>query len=212
MRVDRDAAPISGTAIRQDPIANWSRVPNAVRPWLVKKVAIVGAESTGKTTLARRLAERYGTAWASEYGRDYCEMKDIDTLTPSDLLAIATEQAEIEDREAVRSNGLLLCDTDLMVTRAWCAHLCGTVHPGIAEIERARRYDLHLITNPRVAWRNDGTRVCEDEAVRAWFHRRFVEELTARGAPHVILPPREGDAFALACNLIETLWPAIGRL
>ena len=211
VRVDRAAspAPVSGTAVRADPVANWRCVPDAVRPWLARKVAIVGAESTGKTTLARQLAEHFGTVWVPEYGRTYCELKDIDTLTPSDLLAIAHEQAETEDRLATECSGLLICDTDLMVTRAWCAHLCGMVHPGIADVESTRRYDLHLITNSKVAWQNDGTRVCDGEDIRDWFHRRYVEELTGRGAPHMVLPPRQGDAFALACNAIETLWPTL---
>jgi HTH-type transcriptional regulator, transcriptional repressor of NAD biosynthesis genes len=208
-RVDRSAAGASGTAIRQDPVANWCHVPDAVRPWLVRKVAIVGAESTGKSTLAEDLARLYGTVWVPEYGREYCELKDIFTLTPTDLLAIASEQAALEDRLAVRSNGLLICDTDLMVTRTWSRHLCGTVHPGIREVERGRRYDLHLVTSPGVAWQNDGTRVCECDATRTWFHRAYVDELTRRRAPHIELPPRRGDALALAANLIDTLWPSL---
>jgi HTH-type transcriptional repressor of NAD biosynthesis genes len=211
--VDRNpiAAAVSGAAIRQDPIAHWQHVPAAVRPWLVRKVAIVGAESTGKTTLAEQLTEHYETVWAPEYGREYCELKEISTLTPNDLLAIAIEQAEIEDRMAVQSNGLLICDTDLMVTRAWCAHLCGTVHPGIAGVERSRRYDLHLVTNLAVAWQNDGTRVCESDDVRKRFHNCYIEELSDRSACHIQLPPRQGDAFALACDIIETLWPVLKR-
>src|SRR6185369_11437204 len=148
-------------AIRHDAITHWQHVPNAVRPYLARKVAIVGAESTGKTTLAEHLANHYSTVWVAEYGRDYCELKDIDTLTPTDLLAIAVEQAALEDRMAVQSNGLLICDTDLMVTRAWSMHLCGTIHPKIAEVEKSRRYDLHLVTSSQVEWQNDGTRVCD---------------------------------------------------
>jgi NadR type nicotinamide-nucleotide adenylyltransferase len=205
----RGILPISGTAIRQDPIAFWEYVAPAVRPALVKRIAIVGAESTGKTTLAAKLAERFGTVWVPEYGREYCELKPIDTLVPSDLLAIATEQAAMEDRMAIQSNGVLFCDTDLMVTRAWCEHLCGTVHPEIAEIERTRRYDLHLLTNLEIDWQNDGTRVCGEAGVREWFHRRYLQELTLRGALHMLLPMRQGDAFAVACNVVETLWPML---
>lgn len=208
---NREASPISGRQIRHDPLAHWQFVPDAVRPWLAKKVAIIGAESTGKTTLAARLAERYGTVWTPEFGREYCERNDIHSLTPQDLYEIAVEQAKLEDGFAARSNGLLFCDTDLMVTRAWCQHLCGSVHPGIAELERERRYDLHLLTSLEVAWRNDGTRVCGEPGVREWFHARFVEELALRGGLVQRLPARQGDAFALACNVIETLWPGTIR-
>ena len=210
--VDRTNLPVSGTAIRQDPVANWRYVPNAVRPYLAYKVAIVGAESTGKTSLSEALAKLYNTTWVPEYGRDYCEMKDIHYLTPNDLLAITTEQAALEDRIAVQCKGLLICDTDLMVTRAWSQHLCGTVHPAIYEVERGRRYDLHLVTSLSVEWQNDGTRVCEQDDTRSWFHRRYVDELTQRQVCHMELPPRFGDALTLARNMMETLWPGIRNL
>lgn len=209
---ERKQIPVSGRQIRQDPLAHWQFIPNAVRPWLARKVAIVGAESTGKTTLAAQLAGRYGTVWVPEFGREYCERNAIHTLTPHYLYEIAAEQAKLEDEYATRSNGLLFCDTDLMVTRAWCHHLCGTVHPSIAHLERDRRYDLHLLTSLDVPWQNDGTRVCGGPGVREWFHARFEEELAQRGRPMQRLPPRQGDAFALACNVVETLWPQSGDL
>jgi len=212
VRLDRSASPVSGTSIRRDPVGNWQAVPNAVRPYIARKIAIVGAESTGKTTLARDLAALYGTVWAPEYGREYCELKDIYTLTPTDLLAIATEQAALEDRMAIQSNGLLICDTDLMVTRAWSQHLCGTIHPAIRDVERGRRYDLHFITSLQVAWQNDGTRVCSHDDTRTWFHRTYVDELTQRQVPHMELPPRQGDALSLASDVMDTLWPEVREL
>ena len=213
LRADRTAEPaVSGTEVRTDPLRHWRHVPAAVRPWLATKVAIVGAESTGKSTLAADLARMYGTVWTPEYGREYCEMKDTDTLGPTDLLAIAAGQARLEDEAAVRCGGLLFCDTDVMVTRAWSRHLCGMVHPGILEVERTRRYALHLVTAIGVPWQNDGTRVCGEPGVREWFHRQFVEELAHRGVPHMQLPARRGDALAAASNVIETIWPGAAAL
>jgi HTH-type transcriptional regulator, transcriptional repressor of NAD biosynthesis genes len=209
--VDRTLDPISGTAIRSDPISFWKHVPKSVRPYLARKVAIVGAESSGKTTLAGALAEHYETAWVPEFGREYCEVNDIHSLTPDDLLAIAIGQCELEDRMAAECSGLLICDTDLMVTRAWCMHLCEEVHPGIAELERSRSYDLHLVTNDKVGWVNDGTRVCSESAVRQWFQTQFLQELGKAQKPHMVLPARQGDAFMLACNAFETLWPALRK-
>lgn len=75
--VDRDRAtfPISGTAVRAAPLENLAWVEPCVRAYFVRRVVLIGAESTGKTTLARMLAERYGTVWVEEFGREYWETK-----------------------------------------------------------------------------------------------------------------------------------------
>ena|SRR3989339_1445319 len=72
---DRKTFPISGTAVRRDPYANWNFLMPPVKPHFVKRVALVGAESTGKTTLARDLATSLNTTWVPEYGRLYAEGK-----------------------------------------------------------------------------------------------------------------------------------------
>src|SRR5918999_1016583 len=81
----RGAVAVSGTAVRADPMAHWHYIPEVVRPYFVRRVAIVGAESVGKTTLARQLAERFDTVWVPEYGRAYCEGKNAAALALSDF-------------------------------------------------------------------------------------------------------------------------------
>jgi hypothetical protein len=67
--------PISGTAVRSNPLGCWDFLEPPVRAWYAKRICLVGAESTGKTTLAQMLAERYQTVWVPEYGREYSERK-----------------------------------------------------------------------------------------------------------------------------------------
>src|SRR4051812_43153596 len=71
----RTAVPTSGTSVRNDPMASWDYLPRCVRPYFVKRVCVFGPESTGKSTLARRLADHFGTAWVPEYARTLLEAK-----------------------------------------------------------------------------------------------------------------------------------------
>ncbi len=79
----RAAVPVSGRAVRADPVGHWGYLTPPVRAWFVRRVVVVGAESTGTTTLARDLAERYaarggvwaGTRWVPEYGRELTARK-----------------------------------------------------------------------------------------------------------------------------------------
>ena len=71
----RERVPISGTAIRNDPYANWDFIEPPVRAWFAKRVCVVGAESTGNPLWRYALAESLQTAWVEEYGREYSEMK-----------------------------------------------------------------------------------------------------------------------------------------
>jgi HTH-type transcriptional regulator, transcriptional repressor of NAD biosynthesis genes len=191
--VDRPRAtyPVSGSAVRTDPIAQWEFIPPAVRPWYVRRVAIVGAESTGKTTLAARLADAFSTVWVAEFGRGYCEGIDPRTLALADFDAIGRGQLEAEDGAAAQANRMLICDTELHTTCTWSEMIAGTTPPWLAEQARARRYDLVLLLADDVPWVDDGTRVLADR--RREHTERLRAALTAAGQPYVELRgPFEG--------------------
>src|SRR5688572_6159778 len=92
---ERLTVPVSGSAIRAEPNAHWRFIPEVVRPWFVKRVVLTGSESTGKTTLAARLAEHYGTLWVPEFGREYLDRKGA-FLDASDIEPIARGQQAAE--------------------------------------------------------------------------------------------------------------------
>src|SRR5262249_7924930 len=71
----RQTRPISATPVTHNPLAHWEFIPPCVRPYYIKRVAIVGAESTGKTTLAAALADHYRTVWVPEFARGYLEAR-----------------------------------------------------------------------------------------------------------------------------------------
>ena len=128
----RGRVPISGTAVRNDPYANWDFIEPPVRGWFAKRVCLVGAESTGTTTLAKALAEHFQTAWVEEYGREYSEIKlarnDPDWRT-DEFTAIAEEQARREDAAARQANRVLICDTNAFATIALASALPGEPQP-----------------------------------------------------------------------------------
>ncbi len=219
----RTAVPVSGTAVRADPIAHWHHLAPPVRAWFTRRVVVVGAESTGTTTLARSLAEalrRRGGAWAEtqwvpEYGRELTARKlaalhavDPDatifdvTWSPADFVEVATAQNAAEDAAARVGGPILVCDTDARATAVWQERYLGTVSPQVRAA--ARMPDLYLLTDHTdVPFEDDGLR--DGEHLRAWMTDRFRTELRRAHAPVVEVtgPPEVRLATALtACDAL----------
>ena len=173
--------PCSGTIIRNDPLNCLEWLSPCMRQFYVKRICIVGAESTGKTTLAQKLAEHYRTNWVPEYGREYCveKWKDgniTDDWLSEEFVTIAAEQARREDRAARSANKVLICDTDPFATSIWHERYLRRQSAEVETIANNRRYDLYLLTGTEIPFVQDGLR--DGEHIRDWMHRRFVEALT----------------------------------
>ncbi len=163
--IDRTEFPVSGSAIRRDPQSNWRFLSPPMRAYFTHRIAIVGPESAGKTTLARRLASEFAVPWVPEFGRLYSEGLDPRTFNHADFEAIARGQAGAEDAAAGGADGFLICDTELHTTCTWSELILGECRAALREAAEARKYDLYLLLKPDVAWTNDGTRVLEDRRI-----------------------------------------------
>jgi nicotinamide riboside kinase len=108
------------------------------------RIAVTGPESTGKTTLARQLARRYGAPWTPEYARYYLRRLNR-PYVQDDLLAIARGQLEWEEAKGRRNPEILFSDTCLLVIKIWSEFKYGNCHPWILEQLRAHTYDLYLL-------------------------------------------------------------------
>ena len=185
----RKTYPISGTLVREAPLEHLDMLHPIVRSYFVKRVVLVGAESTGKSTLAQALAEEYQTSWVPEVGRYYWEGKMHDarglSWCTSEFVHIARLQTELEDALAEQANKVLFSDTDAFATSIWHERYVGHPSSEVQVIASARkRPDLYVLTSDDIPFVQDGTR--DGEHIRHWMHERFEKELSARGVPFVL--------------------------
>jgi NadR type nicotinamide-nucleotide adenylyltransferase len=132
----------------------------------VKKIAVIGPESTGKSTLSKQLATHYNTIWCPEYARAYL-LENGTNYTYDDLLKIAIGQCTLEDALLTEAeNNLYVIDTEMYVMKVWSEFVFGKCHPFIEEQLRLRRYDLYLLCNPDLPWVADELREYPDEGRR----------------------------------------------
>jgi NadR type nicotinamide-nucleotide adenylyltransferase len=188
---DRALVPISATAIRAAPLDNLGFLEPCVRAYFVRRVVLIGAESTGKTTLAERLADRFQTSWVPEYGREYWESRLAETgggpsllerakglqWTTAEFLHIAQEQQRRENLAARTANRVLLCDTNAFATGIWHERYMGFRS---AEVDAIGQQDIvhrYLLAVPDFPFVQDGFRDGED--IRDWMHLQFVNALKA---------------------------------
>ncbi len=209
----RTAFPCSGTMVRENPYACWRWLGPVMRAYFARRVCLVGAESTGKTTLAAALAERYGTEWVPEYGREYCERKwehgYVETWTTEEFVHIAAEQCLREDEAARHANKVLICDTDAFATSIWHRrYMDGRRAAEIDRIAAARRCDLYLLTGDEIPFTQDGLR--DGEHIRHWMHQEFERELAARNRPWRLLTGSLEARLAQACELVDSLIQSTG--
>lgn len=189
---DRTVVPVSATAVRADTRAHWGDLAPATRAGLCARVVVVGAESSGTTTLSRALAAHYGTEWVAEEGRRHTEDKltaatalaggtpvSLEDLvwTVGDFVDVARAQAAREDAAARRGGPILVCDNDAWAATVWCERYLGTRHP---DVDTDRRPALYLLTDHEgVPFEQDGWR--DGEHRREWMTARFAELLANRG-------------------------------
>jgi NadR type nicotinamide-nucleotide adenylyltransferase len=151
----------------------------------VRRIAILGAESTGKSTLAQALARHYGTLWVPEYLREFV---DEHGRVPyeRDQYGIACTQAEREDAAAVRARQFLFCDTTPLMTAVYSRVYWRRLDPQLAALAAMREYAVTLVAAPDGPWVPDGLQR-ESEAVRQGVHQLVVATLDERRIPFVLV-------------------------
>lgn len=198
----RSSVPISATAIRRDPAAQWRFVPDCVRPYLQKRICVFGPESTGKSTLARSLAERYGATLVPEFARTWLELGAPRDVVPEDMPIIARGQRASEVALARGGAPLLIADTDALATAVWSDLLFGARAAEVSALADTARFDLTLLCDVDVPWVDDAVRYLPENR-RAAFDR-FERELRARGRDYVVLRGDWHERHAMALAAIES--------
>jgi NadR type nicotinamide-nucleotide adenylyltransferase len=161
---------------------------------MVKKIVIIGPESTGKSTLCKQLAAHFNTIWVKEYAREYL-LKNGSAYSFENLLDIAKGQVEAEELgirnwEAIQSKignrqSPIFIDTDMYVMKVWCEFVFEKCHHWILNRIAERKYDLYLFCNIDLAWVKDDLREYPDLASRQKLHKHYKDILVNQKVPWV---------------------------
>ncbi len=209
----RNTVPCSGTAIRRDPFAQWDFLEPPVRAWFAKRVCVVGAESTGTTTLAQALATHYRTIWVPEYGREYSALKqqrgESDWAT-AEFVHVATEQNLREGQAAQQANRVVIADTNSFATCLWHRRYVGHESDAVRAIASQARCDLYLLTGDEISFVQDGLR--DGEHIRHEMHQWFEAALRTQRAPWQLVRGSPADRLVQAIHAVDALFAGSGWL
>jgi len=161
---NRTIVPISATMIRQKPHTHWDMLNSYAKDYYVKKIAIVGTESTGKTTMCQQLADHYNTTWCPELGREL--IPDTDECKYDDLKIVAVEHARHILRHARMARKVLFVDTDLHITRSYADYLFKRKLEVPFWVEDANEMDKYIFLYHDAPYVNDGTRLSKENRLK----------------------------------------------
>jgi NadR type nicotinamide-nucleotide adenylyltransferase len=169
---------------------------------MIKRIAITGPESTGKTKLAKQLAAYYNTIWVPEYARGYLERLNR-AYTYDDILTIAKHQF-IQNMESTPEAGKpVFCDTELIVTKIWCDVKYGQCHPWILENIPKQAFDLYLLTDTDIPWEADAQR--EHPNLRHHLKQLYLNELHSRNLPFKLISGEGNQRLAEAKSAVAEI-------
>lgn len=180
--ISRTARDISATRIRAQPLANWSYIPNVVRPHFVKRVTMFGPESSGKSTLATELGKAFDTIVVPEYGRTYTEQFGTD-VGAEDLIRIVQGHRASVAAAKRQANKVMFEDTDPIMSAVWADMLGVARDPWFDSFDD--KADLYLLCGVDIPWEDDGTRYFPSEADRQRFYGLCKLELERRGCRYI---------------------------
>ncbi len=151
----RIRVPISATQIRENPFQCWDYIPKEVRPYFVKKICFYGPESTGKSFMAKRMAEEYHTEFVPEVAR---EMVSSNDFTVEDIISIGQAQTARMLEKLKDANKILFCDSDLITTQIYSHHYLKEIPLVLYEWEKQMSYALYFLFDIDTPWVQDGLR------------------------------------------------------
>lgn len=177
----------------------------AVDPPVIK-IAIVGPECTGKTTLARSLAEHYQTEWVPEFARDYLQQKfnrHQSICEPGDMLPILRGQIASENEAAKRARIFLFSDTCALQSKVYSELYYGNTDPALEKAARKHKYDLFFLTHVDVPWEKDDLRDRPND--RENYFQIFRDALVQYDKPFIVLSGNRDERLQQAVGVLDQL-------
>jgi HTH-type transcriptional repressor of NAD biosynthesis genes len=196
--IERKIIPISATKIREDFYTNWNYLPDPVKKYYLKKIVILGTESTGKTTLTNNLANYFNTSYVLEAAREI--IKDSKSFTMEDLYSVANEHAKKINR-SVNGSPLLIIDTDVHITQSYADHFFQKTLDLPPDIYNTNKAALYLYLDKNIDFVQDGTRLKEtDRNLLDLSHRKI---LSQHNIPFQEISGNWEERFTKAVGIIE---------
>ncbi len=169
----------------------------------MKRIAITGPESTGKSFLAKQLANRYNASLVEEYAREYLEKLNR-PYSINDIVEIGKGQMKLEEAVAKTEKNILICDTELSVIKIWCEFNYNDCPDWVEENINKYTYDLYLLCNIDIPWQEDPMREHPDK--RKELFEIYHKELSSRNTNFRIIEGSEVNRLENAVKFIDELF------
>ena len=166
----------------------------------VKRIALLGPESTAKSTLSEQLALHYQTQWVKEHAREYLSRLNK-KYTLEDIVTISQEQLAIEQELLQHSKELIFIDTEFINAKVWCLDVFNTCPEYISKNITEKVYDMYLLTYPDLPWEPDPLR--ENPNRREYFFNWYEQELKEIDAKYAIIKGSGQERFSQALRAVE---------
>ena len=179
----------------------------------MKKIVIIGPESTGKSTLCEQLAQHYGCLWCPEFAREYL-LTNGTNYNYDDLLNIAKGQLALEDEYiqmlkssqlTANSSQLLFIDTDMYVMKVWSEFAFGKCHSYILNQIAERKYDLYLLCKVDLPWVKDELREYPDPETRHQLYLIYKDMMINQSIPFIEISGNYEERLKKAIEAVNEL-------
>ena len=191
---------IAASSILKEPFLHWYYLPDSVKPFFTKKICISGSESTGKSTLTENLAKYFQTTYVPEMARWVIETTE--EVKFDDLYKIANLHAQEIKIQLLKANKLLICDTDVNITKSYSKYLFNRTLQVEDWIEEANKFHLHIFLDTDCPYVQDGTRLNEKE--RNQLSHYHLKQLQESGISYHTIGGTWEQRFQQAITLIES--------
>ena len=181
---------------------------------MVKKIVIIGPESTGKSTLCEQLAAHYNSIWVKEYAREYL-LKNGHDYTFENLLDIAKGQVALEaltvdswlltEQRATNNEQPIFIDTDMYVMKVWCEFVFEKCHHWILNRIVERKYDLYLFCNIDIPWVKDELREYPDLENRQKLYQHYKDIMVNQNIPWIDISGSYEERLIIAIEAVAKL-------
>ena len=194
---------ICATLIRKDPFKYWEYIPQIVRPYFVKKICLYGPESTGKSRLAKELADYFKTIWVPEFARGYITKKG-NRFDYKDMKKVGIGHFKSVAEGLKKANKLLFIDTDLITTVIYSRHYFGQCPDIIQKLADETKYDLYLFCDIDLPWQADPQRDLGER--REEFKQIFESELKKRKIPFILISGQDRERLKAAIKAVNNFF------